>query len=69
MTHYKFYLTKQIDPRDMYTQVQKEEVPFYQWQKWIDAKLERVYLEAIYRKQEKQKQVNKPGYVRDCFPN
>jgi hypothetical protein len=47
----------------MYAQVQKTEVPFYNWPKWIEEQLDRVFMNFLYRKKQAVSVSVKPEFV------
>ena len=37
-----------VDPKALFTQVQKLGLPFNEWPKWVEKELGRIYLEKLY---------------------
>lgn len=52
-----------IDPKKLYTNVLKQGLPFYEWPKWIDKELGRMYLEKIYQ----ERQLKKTQSLKRCL--
>ena len=54
-----------MDGKKLYQRVIEEDVPFYDWQFWIDKTLDRVYFEQKYRSQNKnrRKSVKDPKVI------
>ena len=47
----------------MYLQALKDGIPFFEWPKWIEKKLDRVYLDFIYKKKQTSAKMVNPKHV------